>query len=399
MKYVVLVPDGMADYPIASLNGYTPLEVAKTPNFDMIANKGMMGMVKTVPHGFTPASDVANLSLFGYDPRKYYPGRAPLEAANLNVELGENDLAFRCNLVTIFDNKMVDYSAGHITSAEAHKLIRLLDEKLGSETIKFFPGTSYRHLLVIKNNNKLDIKDLKCTPPHDITGKQIKKYLPKGSLAETLTHLMEESTKVLSAHEINFVRVDLKENPANSIWLWGFGQGASMESFYEKYGLKGAVISAVDLIKGIGKIVGLKVINVEGATGYYDTNYAGKSDAAIEVLKKDDYVYVHVEAPDEAGHNGDLQEKILAIERFDQQIVGKILNYLEGQNCDYRLLVVPDHATPIELKTHTADPVPFAMIGKNIVPAAAKAFSEAQAKLSDKKFDSGEELIKYFIKT
>ncbi len=399
MKYVVLVPDGMADYPIAGLNGHTPLQVAKTPNFDMIANKGIMGLVKTVPDGFTPASDVANLALFGYDPRKYYPGRAPLEAANLNVELGPNDIAFRCNLVTIFDNKMIDYSAGHITSAESQKLIRFLDEKLGSENIKFYSGTSYRHLLVIKSNNNIDIKDLKCIPPHDITGKDIKKYLPKGSLSQTLIHLMEEASKVLTSHEINLVRLDLKENPANNIWLWGFGQGTNMESFMDKFGLKGGVISAVDLIKGIGKIVGLKVIDVEGATGFYDTNYAGKADAAIEVLKKDDYVYVHVEAPDEAGHNGDLQEKILAIERFDQQIIGKILNYLQGQKSDYRILVVPDHATPIDLKTHTADPVPYAMAGRNIVPSASKAFTEEQAKLSGKNFDSGEELIKYFIKS
>jgi len=398
MKYAILVPDGMSDYPLEALEQKTPLEVAKTPNMDLIANQGIIGRVKTIPEGLTPGSDVANLAILGYDPKKNFPGRGPLEAANLGIKLEENDSVLRCNLVTVFDNKMVDYSSGHIKSLEAEKLIKSLTQNLSNEHIKFYPGVSYRHILVIKNSAKLDFKDLRTTPPHDILGKEISKYLPKGKSADFLTKLMKDSVKLLESHEINTVRLDLKENPANMIWLWGYGQKVNLPSFKEKYGLTGGVISAVDLIKGIGKSIGLESVNVTGATGYYDTNYEGKAEAAIRILKKHDFVYVHVEAPDEAGHNGDLKEKILAIERFDQFIVGPILHYLETQG-DFRILVLPDHPTPIALRTHASDPVPFAMKGKNIIHSATKKFCEIEAGASDKIFNSGEELMKNFLKS
>ena len=337
------------------------------------------------------------MAILGYDPKINFPGRGPLEAANLGIKLDANDYVFRCNIVTVFDEKMVDYSSGHITTAEADKLIRTLNQKLGNDLIKFYPGVSYRHIMVVKDNPHFDFKDIRTTAPHDILSKEIKKFLPKGKSADFLIEIMKKSVEVLESHEINSVRIDLKENPANRIWLWGQGQKIDLPSFKDKYGLTGAVISAVDLVKGIGKSIGLDIINVEGATGYYDTNYEGKAKAAIEVLEKNDFVYVHVEATDEAGHNGDLKEKLLAIERFDQVIVGNILRYLEKTG-DFRILVLPDHATPITLRTHASDPVPFIMMGKNIVHSGTKKYSEASAASSLNIFNSGAELINNFLK-
>ncbi|MFA7283745.1 MAG: cofactor-independent phosphoglycerate mutase, partial [Candidatus Omnitrophota bacterium] len=321
-KYIVLVADGMADHPVDELNMRTPLEAARTPNMDFIVQNGYLGQVKTIPDKMNPASDVANLSIMGYDPARYYSGRAPLEAANLGIEMEEDDVAFRCNLITVEGDTLLDYSAGHIKSGEAEKLVRLIDQKLGSNKFRFFPGVSYRHLLLAKRGAELKLQNLKCLAPHDIPGQSIKKNLPKGDNAELIIKLMLDSREILSAHEINQVRLDLKENPANMIWLWGQGVKPKMPEFKNKFGLSGSVISAVDLLKGLGRILGLEVIDVEGATGYYDTNYAGKAEAAVRSLERNDFVFVHVEAPDEAGHNGDLREKIAAIERFDQLIVG-----------------------------------------------------------------------------
>ncbi len=395
-KYIVLVGDGMADYPIEGLGMRTPLEAARTPNMDFIAKNGCLGRAKTIPDKMTPASDVANLSILGYDPKKYYSGRGPLEAANLGVELEEDDVAFRCNLITAGGDTLLDYSAGHIKSAEAEKLIKFIDQKLGSNKLRFFPGVSYRHLLLVKRGAELKLQNLKCLAPHDISGQSIKKNLPKGDNADLIIKLMLDSKEILGLHEINQVRLDLKENPANMIWLWGQGVKPSMPKFVDKFGLSGSVISAVDLIKGLGHILGLEVINVPGATGYYDTDYEGKARAAIKSLKKNDFVFVHVEAPDEAGHNGDLREKLTAIERFDQLVVGSFLEYCKDKD-DFRLMVLPDHATPLALKTHTAEAIPFVIYGKDIPAGNFLNYSEKEAQKSQLYFEHGDQLMEYFI--
>ncbi|HPT38882.1 MAG TPA: cofactor-independent phosphoglycerate mutase [Candidatus Omnitrophota bacterium] len=395
-KYIVLVGDGMADYPIESLGMRTPLEVARTPNMDFIAKNGCLGQVKTIPDKMIPASDVANLSILGYDPAKYYSGRAPLEAANLGIELEDDDVAFRCNLITAEGDTLLDYSAGHIRSAEAEKLIKYIDQKLGNNKLRFFPGVSYRHLLLVKRGAELKLQNLKCFAPHDISGQSIKRHLPKGDNADIIIKLMRDSKEILEPHEINQVRVDLKENPANMIWLWGQGVKPSMPKFIDKFGLTGSVISAVDLIKGLGHILGLEVINVPGATGYYDTDYEGKASAAIKSLNKHDFVFVHVEAPDEAGHNGDLREKLTAIERFDQSIVGSFLEYCKDKT-DFRILVLPDHATPVSLKTHSSEAVPFALYGQDVQKGEFLNYSEKEAQKSGLYFKNGYQLMEYLI--
>ncbi|MDP2940822.1 MAG: cofactor-independent phosphoglycerate mutase [Candidatus Omnitrophota bacterium] len=397
MKYIVLVGDGMADYPLKELEGRTPLEAARKPNMDYIAQHGELGRVKTIPEKMTPASDIAHISIFGYDPHKYYTGRGPLEAANLGIELEDDDVAFRCNLITASGDKLVDYSAGHIKSEEAAQLVRFINQNLGTEKFRFFPGMSYRHLMLAKDGALLELQGLKCKPPHDITGEKISKNLPKGKNAEIIIQLMEDSRKLLEKHEVNLVRVDLKENPANMIWLWGQGRKPSLPNFPEKYGLTGSVISAVDLIKGLGRVLGLGVINVPGATGYYDTDYEAKARAAIASLKDKDFVFVHVEAPDEAGHNGDLREKITAIERFDQLVVGVILNAFKNEE-DFRLMVLPDHPTPVSLKTHASDPVLFGIFGKGITAKGFSSYCESQAQKSELYFAQGHELMNYFIR-
>lgn len=397
MKYIVLVADGMADYPLEELGGRTALEAAKTPNMDFIAQSGKIGRVKTIPEKMPAGSDVANITIMGYDTRQYYTGRGPLEAANLGIELSEQDVAFRCNLVTARDDTLVDYSAGHIRSEEAATLIKFIDEKLGSVRVKFFPGVSYRHLMVVKSGLADYLDETRCLAPHDISGASISKNLPRGKSADFLIKLIQESRKLLESHEINLVRIDLKENPANMIWLWGQGRKPDFPKFFDKFGVNGSIISAVDLLKGLGKLLGLDVINVPGATGYYDTDYQGKANAALAALKKDDFVFVHIEAADEAGHNGDLREKITAIERFDQMVVGTILNAFKNKP-NFRILVLPDHATPVKLKTHTADAVCFAIFGKDIIGGGSLGYSEKEAEKSDLYFERGCELMEYFIK-
>jgi 2,3-bisphosphoglycerate-independent phosphoglycerate mutase len=396
MKYMVVVADGMADYPVEELGGRTPLEAARTPYMDRIAREGAVGRVRTIPPKLSPASDVANICILGYDPREYYTGRGPLEAAYLGVDLAEGDMAFRCNLVTVANDTMVDYSAGHIRTEEAAKIISSINSALGNDRVSFYPGVSYRHLMKVKGGVELGLAEVKCTPPHDITGKPLAKHLPKGKAADFLLQLMEGSLKVLSAHEINQVRIDLGENPANMIWLWGQGAKPMMPTFQEKFGVKGSMISAVDLLRGLGKILGLEVVHVEGATGYYDTNYAGKAEAALKALQKQDFVFVHIEAPDEAGHNGDLREKINAIERIDQMILGPAMEAFKGRD-DFKLLVLPDHATPVSVRTHTSDPVFFGIYGAGIAPSGTPAFSEKEAAHSALSFEKGHELMGYFI--
>lgn len=397
MKYIVLIPDGAADYPIDSLDKRTPLQVAKTPNLDFVVKQGMLGRVKTVPKDVLPASDVANLSILGYDPRVYYTGRGPLEAANLGISLDEHDVAFRCNLITAEKDILTDYSAGHISSEEAAILINLINDKLGTQDILFYPGTSYRHLMLAKDGFKKDLQKVHCVPPHDIIGKKISKNLPKGPNAKILCDLMQASGGLLSGHEVNNVRIDLKENPANMIWLWGQGSKPDMPLFRNRFGVSGAVISAVDLIKGIGKIIGLSVIDVPGATGYYDTDYFSKAKYALNTLEKEDFIYVHIEAPDEAGHNGDLREKITAIERFDQLVLGTILDVLKDRG-DFRLLILPDHATPISKRTHTSDDVCFVIYGSGAISNGYSNFSEPEAQKSNLYIKEGHELMNYFIK-
>jgi 2,3-bisphosphoglycerate-independent phosphoglycerate mutase len=397
MKYIVLVGDGMADYPVKELGDLTPLEAAKTPNMDFIARYGRLGRINTIPENMIPASDVGNMSILGYDPKEFYSGRGPLEAANMGIEMENDDVAFRCNLVTVSGDTMVDYSAGHISSKEAEGLIKFIDKKLGSDSFKFYPGISYRHLLMAKNAASRLLDKINCAAPHDILNQSISANLPKGHNSEILIELMNASKNILETHEINHVRLDLKENPANMIWLWGQGKKPSFPSFEEKYGLKGSVISAVDLIKGLGKLIGLDVINVPGATGYYDTDYAGKANAAIRSLEKNDFVFVHVEAPDEAGHNGDLREKILAIERFDQLVVGTILEAFK-KKANFRVLVLPDHATPVSLRTHTADTICFGIFGQGITGRGFIKYSEKESEKSDLIFKHGHKLMDFFIK-
>ncbi|MCK5214262.1 MAG: cofactor-independent phosphoglycerate mutase [Candidatus Omnitrophica bacterium] len=396
MKYIVIVPDGMADHPVEDLNNKTPLQVAHSSNMDYMAQNGLVGLVKTIPDKMNPGSDIGNLSVLGYDPEEYFSGRAPLEAVNLDIDLTADEVAFRCNLVTIDDYKMKDYSAGHIATKEAGELIDALNNAMGAENIRFHAGKSYRHLLILKARNTADFLNLKCTPPHDIMGKDIKKYLPRGVHAQLLLKLMEKSQKILGNHPVNNVRVDLKENPANMIWLWGQGIHRELPLFKNKYGLSGGIISAVDLVNGIGKLAGLEVIKVPGITGYYDTNYKGKAEYALNALKEKDFVFIHIEGPDEAGHNGDYEAKISCIEHIDREIIGAILNHFD-LNDDFRILVLPDHPTPVALRTHTREPVGFIMFGKRINPEGVESFHEETAKEKGLRFKSGPELMDYFI--
>ena len=408
MKFIILLGDGMADRPHAELGGKTCLQAARTPNLDQLATLGQVGMVHTVPDGFPPGSDVANLTVMGYDPRKYYTGRSPLEAASIGVDLGPDDVAFRCNLVTlrISGGKsatgikgrhaiMEDFSAGHITTEEARLLIEEIDSKLGSDRIRFYPGVSYRHLMVWKGG-----KDkIECAPPHDIQDKDIQDYVPRGEGDETLNTLMEASIDILMAHPVNKARLENGKRPANSIWLWGQGKRPSMPTFREKYGLEGAMISAVDLTKGIGIYAGFEVINVPGATGWLDTNYVGKAEHALWALKTKDIVYVHIEAPDEAGHTGDLKNKIKAIEDFDEFVVGNIVHGMK-QFDEYRILALPDHPTPIEIRTHSADPVPFVIYdNKKERRGDPVSYDEKVADRRDALvFKEGHTLMDYFLK-
>jgi 2,3-bisphosphoglycerate-independent phosphoglycerate mutase len=394
MKYVLLIADGMNDRPLEELEGKTPLEAAKTPYMDEIAFNGVVGLVKTIPPNTKPGSDIATLSILGYEPRKYYTGRGPLEAANLGIDLKDNEIAFRCNFITVFENRVVDYSAGHITTKEAKVLIDTLNRKLSSSKYKFYSGVSYRNLMIANGFGD----ETECVPPHDVVGQNIEENFPKGKDGEILIDIMQKSRKILEEHDVNKVRVDLKENPANMIWLWGGGRKPSLPSFEEKYGVKGFVISAVDLINGLGKILGLHVVKVPHVTGYYDTNYEGKAKYAIKNLKNYDFGFVHLEATDEAGHNADIREKVQAIERFDRFIVGPIYEFLKKEG-DYRIIVSSDHATPISVRTHTTEPVAFTYCGKGVIPEiSVESFNEKTASSTLVYIEQGNKLLERFIK-
>ena len=397
LKYVVLVCDGMGDYPVAQLDGRTPLEAAKTPHLDELAKAGRVGLTRTIPEGFTPASDVGNLAILGYDPHQYYCGRGPLEAANMGVELAPGDVAFRCNLVTADGDTLVDYSAGHISSQEAATLIQAVDAALGNGKVRFYPGVQYRHLMVVRDPALADdLVETKCFPPHDIMGWKISEHRPQGPAASFLADLMERAKPVLAAHEVNQVRIDLKENPGNLIWLWGQGRRITMPTFEERFGITGSVISAVDLIKGIGRLLRLEVLKGTGWTGYYDTNYVGKTEAAIKSLKERDFVFLHVEAADEAGHNGHLREKIAAIENFDKLVVGTLLEAFKRTKL-LRILVIPDHLTSVERRTHVPDPVPFLVWGKGIAPGGVATYSESSARAGGWFVEQGYDLLPQLI--
>ncbi len=401
MKYIVLIGDGMADRPLKELQGKTPLQKAFTPNMDRLAREGIIGMVRTIPEGFHPGSDVANLSILGYDPRKYYSGRAPLEAASMGVDLKENDVAYRCNLVTLkFDKEktravMEDYSGGHISTDEARHLIEGIDKELGTGAIRFYPGVSYRHLMVWQDG----MLDVECVPPHDITGKEIADYLPSGQGEEVLRNLMRSSVGVLNCHPVNRERVSKGKKPANSIWLWGQGRKPQMPTFGEKYSLSGALVSAVDLTKGLGVCAGFEILTVPGVTGYLDTNYTGKAEYSLKALEKCDFVYIHVEAPDEAGHSGNYVDKVKAIEDFDALVVGTVLRGAKAFE-EYRILLMPDHATPIEARTHTSEPVPFVIYdSRQRKDNKGAAFHEGIAERKDiMVVDEGHTLMDYFIR-
>ena len=373
MKLMVILGDGMADLPIEELQGKSPLQAAEKPNMDRLARLGRSGLALTVPDGFPPGSDVANLSVVGYDPRRFYTGRAPLEAASMGVHLEKGDVAFRCNLVTIEDGIMEDYSAGHISTEEARELIESLKPLMPEE--RLYAGVSYRHLLVLQKG-----AEAVYTPPHDISDQPVADHLPRGEGAEQLLELMEAAKPVLARHPLNLKRIKENKRPANAIWLWGQGPAPSMPSFLDLYGLTGAMISAVDLLRGIAVYAGLEVIEVPGATGTIDTNYSGKVKGAIDALSRHDFAYLHIEAPDEASHAGDLEGKIRAIELLDQKVVGPVVEGLDKSGEEWRILLLPDHATPISIKTHSREPVPFVIMGKEIEPDGVDRFDEQSAK-------------------
>jgi 2,3-bisphosphoglycerate-independent phosphoglycerate mutase len=399
MKYLLIVGDGMADYPLKELDNRTPLQAANKPNFDMIAAKGCNGLFKTIPEGLIPGSGTAILSVLGYDPLKYFSGRGPFEAAARNISINENDVAYRCNLVTEKNGTLIDYSADHITNNEAIKLIESLKKNFDKQNeIEFFSGLGYRHFLILRNYLNKEI--IKFTPPHDAIGVKISKLLPQAQNKETkritklLNKLIIDSKKVLENHPVNIARKKMKKNPGNMIWPWGGGRKSRIPTFYEKYAITSAVISAVDLVKGIGIHAGMNIIRVPGATGLYDTNYEGKADYALQALKNNDMVFIHIEAPDEAGHSQDYERKIKTIEDIDKRLLGRILNKLEK---DWVIAILPDHPTPTAIGTHTREPVPFSIFSPLIKPDGVKLFDEESAKNGDFGLIKGEEFMLHFL--
>ena len=397
MKYVILLGDGMADEPLADLGDKTPLQYARTPYMDRMASKGTLGLIDTIAPGLLPGSDVANLAVLGYDPRCCYTGRGPLEAANMGITLAPEDIAFRCNLVTLSDDRdpvMEDFTAGHISSVEARQMVVDLGKEIGSESFVFYPGVGYRHLLVWKGGEV----GITATPPHDITGKATGPYLPQGEGADAIRRLMYLSGDFLANHPVNQDRRKRGMKPATNVWLWGQGRAPRLQKITERFQIRGGMISAVDLLNGIGVYAGLKVLSVNGATGYTNTNYAGKAEKALSALEELDLVFIHVEAPDEMGHEGNLQGKIKAIEDFDEKVVGKILHGIPRFG-DFRVAVLSDHPTPIRLKTHTADPSPIAILYSSDSENQAQgiAFGESEARGSGNLISPGHRFMENFI--
>lgn len=397
MKYVVVLGDGMADYPIDELNGKTPLEAAKTPTLDALSKVSEVGLVHTIPEGMAPGSDTANLSVIGYDPKIYYTGRSPLEALSIGVDMEPTDISFRCNIVTLSEEEsyeektIIDHSAGEITTEEAKELVEAVAKELGNELYQFYVGTSYRHLTIWKNGMVIDL-----VPPHDILGKTIKEYLPKD---EVLNQMMKKSYDILSNHQVNLKRKEQGLNPANSIWFWGAGTRPALTSFEEKNHKKAAMISAVDLLKGIAVGANMTNITVEGANGGLHTNYEGKAKAAVKALEEDgfDFVYIHVEAPDEMGHQGSIERKIQAIENLDEKVIKIVKEELEKRGEDFRMLVLPDHPTPIAIRTHCSDPVPYLLYDSTDEKDNTFAYSEKGGKESGNYIEQGHTIIDYLF--
>lgn len=400
MKYVIFLCDGMADYPLESLDGKTPLAAANKPNMDTLCAQGETGLAKTVDDALPPGSDVANLSVMGYDPMLFYTGRSPLEALSIGVPLKDTDVTFRANLVTLTDDKnyeektMADYSSGEITTAEAHELIDYVKSNIKIPHISFYGGTSYRHLMVWDGGST----NITLTPPHDISDRKITDYLPKGEGADILLEIMKQSYGLLCEHPVNQARMNRGLNPANALWIWGEGTKPQLSLFSEKYGLSGAMISAVDLLKGIGTGAGMEIIEVPGATGTIDTNFDGKAQAAIDALKRGvDFVYIHMEAPDECGHHGDLEGKIQSIELIDKKVVGPVTAFLKASGEDFKILITPDHPTPISLKTHVHDPVPFAIYDSRKTQGCGLSYSENDANKTGLFVEPGYKLMERFL--
>ena len=398
MKDIVVLGDGMADYPIDELNEQTPLEYANTPMMDELAQKSEIGQVHTIPSGMSPGSDTANLSVLGYDPKKYYTGRSPLEALSIGVPMKDTDIAIRCNIVTVSDEeteykdkKMIDHSAGEISTEDADVLIQAVQEAFGNEMFHFYTGTSYRHLLIWDKGNVVEL-----TPPHDILTKTIGNYLPKEKL---LAEMMEKSYEILNNHPINVAREKAGLHKANSLWFWGAGTKPALDDFTEKTGKRGVMISAVDLLKGIGVGAGLHNIIVEGADGTLETNYEGKAQAAVDALTKDgyDFAYIHVEAPDEMGHQGSVERKIKSIEYLDQRVIRVVKEGMDASGEDYRMLVLPDHPTPIVLRTHSSDPVPYMLFDSTNHGSRMWHYNEREAAASGIDMPSGAALMEYFL--
>ncbi|MDO4743443.1 MAG: cofactor-independent phosphoglycerate mutase [bacterium] len=401
MKYLVLLCDGMADRPLSQLGGVTPMEKAVKLNMDRLAMSAEVGLVRTVADSLKPGSDVANLSVMGYDPKVCYTGRSPLEAVSIGVDLKDTDVALRCNLVTLSDEEnyedktMVDYCAGDISTSEAAQIIKTVDDVLGSKKFKFYSGVSYRHCLVV-DNGTTQLGEL--TPPHDISGRVIREYISDNINAAQLIELMKKSYDILKDHPVNLKRISQGKRPANSIWLWGEGTRPRLENFYDKYNKKCAVISAVDLLKGIGHCAGMVVKNVDGATGYIDTDFSAKARAAIELFKSgQDVVYLHIEAPDECGHRGEIDNKVKSIELIDSLVLGPVLSELE--KCfDYKILILPDHPTPISIRTHTSDPVPYMIFDSTKKVDGVDCFCEVSAEQTGRFVDFGPSLMGHFLK-
>ncbi len=402
MKYAVVLYDGMADYPVPVLNGKTPMELAKKPHFDAMAQKGRVGLVRTVAPGLKPGSDVANLSVLGYDPAVCYTGRSPLEAVSIGVQMEDTDVALRCNVVTLSDEvnyedkTMLDYSAGDISSADAAEIIKTVQEHFGNDKYTFYNGVSYRHCLICKNGTT---QLGSMTPPHDISGRVIGSYLSSSPNAAELVGMMKESYELLKNHPVNLRRISEGKAPANSIWLWGEGSKPGLSDFKETFGVKGSIISAVDLLKGIAICAGMNAPEVEGATGYIDTNFEGKANAAVEEWKNGaDLVYIHIEAPDECGHRNEPENKIRAIELIDEKVLPIILDYLDNCGDDYKVMILPDHPTPIVTQTHASDPVPFMIYHKNgEKESGVQTVNENTAKATGDFVEIGHTLMKQFL--
>ena len=403
MKYVVVLYDGMADYPVEALGGKTPMQKANKPIFDSLAKRGEVGLVRTIGEGLKPGSEIGNLTVMGYDPRKYFTGRSPLEAISIGVKMADDDISLRCNLVTLSDEEnyddktMVDYSAGDISSEEAAKIIKTVQQNIGGGEFDFYSGVSYRHCLIF-HKGTTDLGTM--TPPHDISGRVVGPYISTSPNAQKLTSLMRKSYDLLKDHPVNIERIKQGKRPANSIWLWGEGTKPTLPPFSELYGVKGTVISAVDLLKGIGIAAGMQTPEVEGATGYIDTNFEGKANAAVDALKKDcDFAYIHIEAPDECGHRYEPENKVKAIEYIDSRVLPIVIKGLEEIGEDYKIMILPDHPTPLSTRTHASDPVPYMIYQKSKEKdSGVESINEESAKKTGNFIDAGYELMNKFIK-